>query len=81
MLGERGAVRSVARAQLEHTAPSPCPERTQDRAALQRLVRLGERAPGVGVADLSVYLRQPAPDAQRMRVGAAAAAGLLVPEL
>lgn len=33
------------------------------------------------LADLGVYLRQPAPDAQRMRVGAAAAAGLLVPGL
>ena len=29
------------------------------------------------LADLSVYLRQPAPDAQRLRVGRAAAAGLL----
>lgn len=33
------------------------------------------------LVDLSVYLRQPGPDAQRMRVGAAAAAGLFTPEL
>lgn len=33
------------------------------------------------VADLMVYLRQPAPDAQAMRVGRAAADGSLVPEL
>ena len=33
------------------------------------------------LTDLSVYLRQPAPDAQRLRVGRAAAAGLLVPGL
>jgi len=33
------------------------------------------------LTDLMVYLRQPAPDAQRMRVGRAAADGLLVPEL
>ena len=32
-------------------------------------------------ADLSVYLRQPAPDAQRLRVGRAAAAGLVEPGL
>lgn len=33
------------------------------------------------VTDLMVYLRQPAPDAQRMRVGAAIADGALVPAL
>lgn len=33
------------------------------------------------LTDLMVYLRQPALDAQRMRVGAAAASGVLVPEL
>lgn len=33
------------------------------------------------VADLTVYLRQPAPDAQRLRVGRAAAGGVLVPGL
>lgn len=31
--------------------------------------------------DLAVYLRQPGPDTQRMRVGAAVAAGLLTPSL
>ena len=31
--------------------------------------------------DLAVYLRQPAPDAQRLRVGRAVAAGLLIPNL
>jgi len=33
------------------------------------------------IADLGVYLRQPAPDAQRMRVGTAAAAGRIAPAL
>ena len=33
------------------------------------------------ITDLTVYLRQPAPDAQRMRVGAAVAAGMLRPQL
>lgn len=33
------------------------------------------------LADLAVYLRQPAPDAQRLRVGAAAACGVLSPRL
>ena len=33
------------------------------------------------LADLQVYLRQPAPDAQRLRVARAAVAGLLVPRL
>ena len=33
------------------------------------------------ITDLSVYLRQPGPDAQRMMVGAAGAAGTLVPKL
>lgn len=33
------------------------------------------------LSDLAVYLRQPGPDAQRDRVGAAVAAGLLRPEL
>jgi alkylation response protein AidB-like acyl-CoA dehydrogenase len=33
------------------------------------------------ITDLSMYLRQPAPDAQRMQVGAAVAAGILRPTL
>lgn len=33
------------------------------------------------ITDLSMYLRQPGPDAQRMSVGAAVAAGVLVPRL
>ena len=33
------------------------------------------------ITDLSVYLRQPGPDAQRMRVGEAVAAGVLRPAL
>jgi alkylation response protein AidB-like acyl-CoA dehydrogenase len=33
------------------------------------------------LSDLAVYLRQPAPDAQRLRVGRAVAAGLLTPDL
>lgn len=57
-----------------------------------RAILLAEEAVGVSgmfvdhplsavIADLSVYLRQPAPDAAAMRVGAAAASGALVPEL
>ena len=33
------------------------------------------------MADLMVYLRQPAPDAQRVQVGAAAADGTIEPSL
>lgn len=33
------------------------------------------------ITDLSMYLRQPGPDAQRMQVGAAVAAGILRPDL
>ena len=33
------------------------------------------------ITDLSMYLRQPGPDAQRMRVGAAVASGLIRPSL
>jgi len=33
------------------------------------------------ITDLSMYLRQPGPDAQRMQVGAALAAGILQPDL
>lgn len=33
------------------------------------------------ITDLAMYLRQPGPDAQRMQVGAAVAAGILRPEL
>jgi hypothetical protein len=33
------------------------------------------------LTDLAVYLRQPAPDAQRLRVGRAVSGGVLVPSL
>lgn len=61
-------------------------------AAGERVLSLAQAAVGVSamfvdhplaatLADLSVYLRQPAPDAQRMRTGEAVAKGLLVPAL
>lgn len=57
-----------------------------------RALRIAQQAVGVeamftdhplaaAIADLMVYLRQPAPDAQRMQAGAAVAAGLLSPRL
>lgn len=61
-------------------------------AAAERAILLAQQAVGVAgmfvthplsaaMTDLMVYLRQPAPDAQRMRVGKAAADLLLVPAL
>ena len=66
--------------------------RMQVAEAAGRAILLAEEAVGVSgmfvdhplsaaLADLQVYLRQPAPDAAAMRVGAAAASGALVPEL
>jgi alkylation response protein AidB-like acyl-CoA dehydrogenase len=72
--------------------PRVAAARTAVLAAGERALTLAQAAVGLAgmfhdhplsaaITDLTVYLRQPAPDAQRMRVGAAAAAGLLVPEL
>ena len=60
--------------------------------AAERAILLAQQAVGLSghflshplsatLADLSVYLRQPAPDAQRLRVGRAVRDGLLVPGL
>lgn len=51
----------------------------QEAVGLQGMFRSHPLA--TTVTDLMVYLRQPAPDAQRQCVGAAAAAGLLAPAL
>ena len=54
-------------------------------ATAQQAVGLGgmfvDHPLSTALTDLMVYLRQPMPDAQRMRVGAAAAGGVLVPDL
>jgi len=61
-------------------------------ACAERAIATAQQAIGLGgmfvahplsaaLTDLMVYLRQPMPDAQRMRVGAAAADGVLVPDL
>ncbi|MEH6487946.1 acyl-CoA dehydrogenase [Hyphomonas oceanitis] len=58
----------------------------------ERAIMLAQQSVGVAsmfrdhplartMSDLMVYLRQPAPDAQRHKVGQAASAGLLVPDL
>lgn len=60
--------------------------------AAERAIVLAQNAVGLSghftahplaaqLTDLAVYLRQPAPDSQRLRVGSAVAAGLLAPSL
>ena len=60
--------------------------------AAERAIALAQQSVGLAghfrdhplaatLTDLAVYLRQPAPDAQRLRVGAAVAGGALVPSL
>ena len=60
--------------------------------AAERAIAIAQQAVGLAghfldhplsamLTDLSVYLRQPAPDAQRLRVGAAVASGQLAPSL
>lgn len=60
--------------------------------AAERAIELAQHAVGLpgmfvdhplaaNLSDLTVYLRQPAPDAQRLRVGSAVAAGILSPAL
>jgi alkylation response protein AidB-like acyl-CoA dehydrogenase len=66
--------------------------RTRVADAAERALALAQQAVGLQglfddhpmsatVTDLTVYLRQPAPDAQRQRVGRAAARSLLIPDL
>ncbi|WP_375380626.1 acyl-CoA dehydrogenase [uncultured Sphingomonas sp.] len=94
--GIAGVVRDTARRWFAEGDEARLPRVSAARAAVlaagERAVMVAEAAVGLPgmfvdhplsatIADLSVYLRQPMPDAQRMRVAAAAAAGLLVPEL
>lgn len=94
--GIAGVVRTAARRWFDEADDVRLPRVAAARAAVlaagERALMLAEAAVGLPgmfvahplsatIADLSVYLRQPAPDAQRMRVAAAAAAGLLTPEL
>ncbi|MFS0736011.1 acyl-CoA dehydrogenase [Sphingomonas sp. 1P06PA] len=73
---------------IEHVAAA----RIAVAGCAERAILLAQQAVGVSglftahplsaaLTDLMVYLRQPMPDAQRMRVGAAAAQGILVPDL
>lgn len=75
-------------AYVDHVAAA----RVAVTACAERAIATAQQAVGLGgmfvahplaaaLTDLMVYLRQPMPDAQRMRVGAAAADGVLVPDL
>ena len=94
--GIAGVVRDTARRWFDEADEVRLPRVAAARAAVlsagERALTVAQAAVGLPgmfvdhplsatIADLSVYLRQPAPDAQRMRVGAAAAAGLIVPAL
>ncbi len=90
-----GAVRTAATgwfADAEARLPLVAAARAAVYAAGGRALSLAQEAVGVQalfvdhplaatITDLSMYLRQPGPDAQRMRVGAAVAAGVLRPAL
>lgn len=91
-----GAVRTAAEAWFGMDGAARLPRVAAARVAVaaagDRAIALAEQAVGVQgmfvahplsamLADLQVYLRQPGPDAQRMAVGAAAAAGILRPAL
>ncbi|MEP9402187.1 acyl-CoA dehydrogenase [Sphingomonas sp. VNH70] len=94
--GAAGAVRAAAEAwasdgdaaRLARVAAA----RIAVTAAAERAIVVAREAVGLAgqfvahplaarIADLSVYLRQPAPDAQRLRVGRAVADGVLTPAL
>jgi hypothetical protein len=86
-----GAVRTAAAGWFVDAAarlPLVAAARAAVYAAGGPAIELAEQAVGVqslfvahplaaAITDLSMYLRQPAPDAQRMQVGAAVAAGIL----
>lgn len=88
-----GAIRTAAAGWFADDAqrlPLVAAARAAVYAAGGSAIELAEQAVGVqslftdhplaaAVTDLSMYLRQPAPDAQRMIVGAAVAAGTLTP--
>lgn len=88
------AVRTAARAwQAEPDAvrlPRVAAARMQVAALAERALAIAQQAVGLqglfhahplsaAITDLTVYLRQPAPDAQRMKVGRAVAEGVLRP--
>jgi alkylation response protein AidB-like acyl-CoA dehydrogenase len=90
-----GAVRTAAERWFDHEQ-SRLPLVAAARAAVYeaggRAIGVAEEAVGAQslfvdhpiaatLTDLSMYLRQPSPDAQRMHVGAALAAGILRPDL
>jgi alkylation response protein AidB-like acyl-CoA dehydrogenase len=86
-----GAIRTAAAgwfANADARLPLVAAARAAVYAAGGQGIEIAEQAVGVqalfvghplaaAITDLSVYLRQPAPDAQRMNVGAAVAAGIL----
>ncbi len=91
-----GAVAAAARAWDKNDVPATLAHVAAARVAVyeagERVLTLAQAAAGVAamfvehppaqpLTDLTVYLRQPAPDAQRRRAGEAVAAGLLVPGL
>ena len=87
-----GAARAWDPANPDRTLPHVAAARTAVYAAGEAVLTLAPAVVGLEamftahplsatLADLSTYLRQPAPDAQRERVGAAVAAGTLSPEL
>jgi len=90
-----GAVRAAAAAWFsneEARLPMVSAARAAVYEAGGRALTLAQEAVGVQslfvdhplaatITDLSMYLRQPGPDAQRMRVGAAVASGLIRPSL
>lgn len=91
------AVRRAARMMFADVAPdgrlaAVAAARVDVAEAAERALTVAQQAVGLQglfighplarvVTDLAVYLRQPAPDAQRLRVGAAVVAGLLAPAL
>lgn len=90
-----GAVRTAAGMWFEHEQarlPLVAAARAAVYEAGGRAIGVAEEAVGAQalfvdhplaatITDLSMYLRQPGPDAQRMLVGASVAAGILRPEL
>lgn len=94
--GAAAAVRRAARRWFEEDGEARLARvattRVQVADAAERALAVAQAAVGLPghfldhplsaqLTDLQVYLRQPAPDAQRLRVARAAAAGLLVPRL
>lgn len=95
-IAAQSAASAVEIAAREWTAPAfidhVAAARIAVAACAERAIMTAQQAVGVGglfvahplsaaLTDLMVYLRQPMPDAQRMRVGKAAVDGVLVPAL